>query len=65
MAWNMNVGRLYCTSCNYQFVPKTDKMPTRCPYCDKDGTLEKATQAQDLIDEISRETVEREEREKH
>lgn len=54
--------KLYCTNCNYQFVPKTDNMPARCPYCDKTGTLEKATQAQDFIDEVTRETAEREER---
>lgn len=55
--------KLYCTSCNYQFVPKTDKLPDKCPYCDRAGTLEKATQAQDLIDEVSRTETEREERE--
>ena len=57
--------KLYCTSCNYQFVPKTDKTPNRCPYCDKLGTIEKANQMQDLIDEVSRETGEREERGKY
>jgi len=55
--------RMYCTSCNYQFVPKTEATPKRCPYCDKPGTIEKASQMQDLIDEVTRETSEREERE--
>jgi len=54
---------MYCTSCNYQFVPKTEATPKRCPYCDKPGTIEKASQMQDLIDEVTRETSEREERE--
>ena len=58
-------GKLYCTSCNYQFVPKTDKTPNRCPYCDKLGTIEKASQMQDLIDDVSRETVEKEDRNKY
>lgn len=57
--------KLYCTNCNYQFAPKTDKMPNRCPYCDKLGTIEKASQMQDLIDDVSRETVEKEERDKY
>ncbi len=57
--------KLYCTSCSYQFVPKTGKMPTRCPYCDRTGTVEKASQMQDIIDEVSRQTVEKEEREKY
>jgi hypothetical protein len=56
--------KLYCTNCSYQFVPKTDKLPTRCPYCDKVGTVQKANQMQDLIDEVSRTDVEKEERNK-
>ncbi len=56
--------KLYCTSCNYQFVPKTDKMPDKCPYCDRPGTLEKVKQMQDLIDDVVKETSEREERDK-
>ena len=61
---NMPLGKLYCTSCNYQFVPKTDKMPNRCPYCDKIGTVEKVAQMQDLIDEVGRNEAEKEERER-
>ena len=54
--------KLYCTSCNYQFVPKTGKMPDRCPYCDKTGTVEKVAEVQDIIDDVSRTDTEREER---
>ncbi len=58
-------SKLYCTSCNYQFAPKTDKLPARCPYCDKSGTVRKASQMQDLIDEVAMETSEKEERERY
>ena len=57
--------KLYCTSCNYQFFPKTEKTPSRCPYCDKAGSIEKVTQMQDLIDEVSQTDVEKEERGKY
>ena len=52
--------KLYCTSCNYQFAPKTDKLPKRCPYCDKIGTIEKVAQMQDLIDDVGRQEAEKE-----
>ncbi|MBI2142641.1 hypothetical protein HYU15_04110 [Candidatus Woesearchaeota archaeon] len=45
--------KLHCTNCNYQFTPKTGKMPSRCPYCDKSGTVEKVKQMQEWIDEFS------------
>lgn len=60
----MITGKLYCTSCNYQFVPKTEKTPNRCPYCDKVGTIEKVAQMQDLIDEVGRQEDERTGRER-
>ena len=41
-----------CTGCNYKFAPKTGKVPARCPYCDKVGTLQKAKQMQDWLDEV-------------
>lgn len=56
--------KLYCTSCNYQFEPKTEKVPNRCPYCNKVGSIEKASQMQDFIDEVSRQDTEKEERER-
>ena len=60
----MVLPKLYCTSCNYQFVPKTEKVPNRCPYCDKLGTVEKVMQMQDLLDDVGRETAEKEERDR-
>jgi len=42
---------LYCNSCGYKFAPKTGKFPKACPYCSKEGTLEKAKQMQDYLDE--------------
>jgi predicted RNA-binding Zn-ribbon protein involved in translation (DUF1610 family) len=48
----MTEGKLYCTSCNYQFVPKTGKVPDSCPYCEKKGGIEKTKQVQDLINEV-------------
>lgn len=52
--------KLYCTNCSYQFVPKTGKVPSACPYCSKVGTVEKADQMQDLIDEVSHRDTEKE-----
>ena len=60
----MGLPKLYCTSCNYQFVPKTEKVPDRCPYCDKLGTVEKVMQMQDLLDDVGRETAEKEGRDR-
>ena len=60
----MALPKLYCTSCNYQFVPKTEKVPDRCPYCDRLGTVEKVMQMQDLLDDVGRETIEKEERDR-
>ncbi len=60
----MVLPKLYCTSCNYQFVPKTEKVPNRCPYCDRLGTVEKVMQMQDLLDDVGRETAEKEERDR-
>ncbi len=45
--------KLHCSNCSYQFTPKTGKAPQRCPYCSKEGCLEKAKEMQDLIDEFT------------
>lgn len=45
-------SQVNCSSCNYKFVPKTGKLPQRCPYCDRVGTLQKAKQMQDWLDEV-------------
>ncbi len=49
----------HCTSCNYLFEPKAEKVPEMCPYCSKTGVLEKNKSAQDWLDEVS---VEQEQR---
>jgi predicted Zn-ribbon and HTH transcriptional regulator len=40
---------LECTRCKYKFSNKA--IPTKCPYCSKEGCIQKAQTAQDLIDE--------------
>ena len=52
---------LQCTNCNYKFEPR-GKTPHKCPYCDKEGTLEKTKSIQDFIDEVDSEMVDRETR---
>ncbi len=44
--------KLTCTSCNYQYTPKNPKIPDRCPYCSKPGTVEKVKEMQEWIDEF-------------
>ena len=51
--------RLQCSNCNYKFQPRADKVPHKCPYCDKEGGLEKAKTMQDWIDGVATETHER------
>ena len=46
------VDKLRCTDCNYIFTPKAKK-PIVCPYCGKQGTLRRAKEMQDWIDEVS------------
>ncbi|MBI3027284.1 hypothetical protein HYY70_04155 [Candidatus Woesearchaeota archaeon] len=40
---------LECRSCGYKF--RKDKVPSRCPYCSKQGSVGNFKTAQDLIDE--------------
>jgi hypothetical protein len=51
---------LHCEYCNYKFEPK-GAVPTKCPYCDREGTLKKSKSMQDWIDEVKDEQEEREE----
>ncbi|MBN2454272.1 hypothetical protein JXB11_01875 [Candidatus Woesearchaeota archaeon] len=46
-----------CSNCNYKFEPK-GKVPNKCPYCDKEGTLSKSKSMQEWIDEVSDEMKE-------
>ena len=50
--------RYYCKVCGYKFEPKTDRVPTVCPYCGRKGTLVKEGTAQDLINEAIKEDFE-------
>ncbi len=45
--------KVICSNCNYNFIPRTGKIPPRCPYCDKTGTLQKSKKVQDWLDEIN------------
>jgi len=53
--------KLHCINCNYQYTPKTGKVPSKCPYCSKDGTLEKVKDIQGWIDELADRENEKEE----
>jgi rubrerythrin len=45
-----------CKNCSYTFLLKEGKrLPNKCPYCSKEGALEKLKSAQQLIDEITKE----------
>lgn len=44
----------HCTKCAYKFERKV--MPTRCPYCGVEGTIEHVKSAQSLLDELTEET---------
>ena len=48
--------RFQCTNCNFKFEPRADKVPHKCPYCDKDGAMQQAKSMQDFIDEVSGDT---------
>ena len=44
-----------CTKCHY--VTDKETMPKRCPYCGKDGVMGKAAVAQDILEEVERDTT--------
>ncbi|MFH1590808.1 MAG: hypothetical protein ABIC95_02680 [archaeon] len=41
--------RYVCTKCSYRLEKET--APARCPYCSKDGTLQREKNAQELLEE--------------
>jgi len=45
-----------CYYCKYKF--KSSKTPTKCPYCEKTGTITRLKSANELVDEVSREDKE-------
>jgi DNA-directed RNA polymerase subunit RPC12/RpoP len=38
-----------CLNCRYRF--KTDRRPSRCPYCDK-AAVDKEKSASEIVDEV-------------
>ena len=40
---------LECRKCGYKF--RKEKIPARCPYCSKEGSVGLLKNAQDLLDE--------------
>ena len=47
--------KLICNNCGYQYESAQERLPSKCPYCDKPGTLQRTKNMQDLIDEVSEE----------
>jgi len=43
------MATLQCKECNYDF--DKDKIPKRCPYCGKEGSLKPYKTAQDFLNE--------------
>ncbi len=35
----MIMAQYICKMCNYQFIPRSGKVPTKCPYCEGVNTL--------------------------
>ncbi len=44
--------KVKCSSCGFEFEVKSGKIPKKCPYCDKEGTLERKKSAQELLEEV-------------
>ena len=40
-----------CTACGYKFKPKTERIPSRCPFCSSQEIRQNET-AQDLLDSV-------------
>ncbi len=48
------MAKYRCRNCNYLLDLRPGKrLPTKCPYCSKDGTLDPVKSAQELIDEVA------------
>ncbi|MBT5023350.1 hypothetical protein HOK51_08785 [Candidatus Woesearchaeota archaeon] len=41
-----------CMNCNYRFVPKSNRAPTRCPYCSTEGKLVTEKSADQIVREV-------------
>jgi len=42
--------KLECKKCHYR--TEKEELPKRCPYCGEEGTMGKATVAQDIINDV-------------
>ena len=48
--------KIYCTRCNYKFIPKTinySMIEKRCPACGATKSLAKESSTQDILDMIN------------
>ncbi|MBI1969099.1 hypothetical protein HYS48_00255 [Candidatus Woesearchaeota archaeon] len=45
------MARYICRKCNYQFTPKTGKIPNKCPYCSDEQQLVKDV---NIVEEMER-----------
>ena len=43
-----------CRKCQYTL--EKDVLPKRCPYCGETGTMRKASVAQDILDEVEKDS---------
>ena len=43
--------QLVCKKCGYSV--EKDKIPEKCPYCNREGTITEKKSAQDLLNEVS------------
>ena len=47
------MGRFVCANCGYKMdLEPGKKLPGRCPYCSKEGALDRVKSAQQLIDDV-------------
>jgi predicted Zn-ribbon and HTH transcriptional regulator len=45
---------LTCSQCNYKFDAETLKIPKRCPYCGRAGSVKQEKTAEALVEEVSK-----------
>jgi predicted Zn-ribbon and HTH transcriptional regulator len=44
--------KVQCVDCSYAFTAKESRLPKRCPYCSKEGSVQRIKQMQEWIDEV-------------
>ena len=45
-----------CTACGYKFVPKTNRIPNRCPFCSSPDIKPNET-AQDILNDVGKRQI--------